>query len=97
MTIEKFYKANDEKFLSLGFKKESEDDPMFYYSKDIISQESIEESDLEEDEIPKLLLGDSGLNKGFCIYTGAHFIWLNVATPEEAIEFSSKITAFEEV
>lgn len=95
MTKEEFYKINDEKYLSLGFEKETED-PMFGYSKSLIPEYVIEESDLEADEIPKLLIGDSGLNKGFCIYTGSHFIWLSCQTPEEAIEFSNQITAFEE-
>jgi hypothetical protein len=95
MTKEDFFKQNDEKFLALGFEKDTED-PMFYYSKSLVSDEQIEESDIEECYIPKLLFGNTGINQGFCIYTGYHFVWLNSQTPEEAIEFANKIVAFEE-
>ena len=95
MTKEKFFKENDEKFLSLGFVKDNED-PMFYYSKSLVSKEQMEESELDEDYEPQLLFGNTRLNKGFCIYTGHHFVWLNAVTPEEAIEISNKIVAFEE-
>ena len=95
MTKEEFYKQNDEKYLSLGFEKDL-GDPMFGYSKSLISEDIIEENDLDVEDIPKLLIGDTGLNKGFCIYTGTHFIWLSCQTPEEAIAFSNQIVAFEE-
>lgn len=95
MTKEEFYKQNDEKYLSLGFEKEL-DDPMFGYSKSLIPEDIIEENDLEEDDVPKLLIGDSGSNKGFCIYTGSHFIWLSCQTPEDAIAFANQIVSFEE-
>ena len=89
-----FFKKHDDKFLSLGFKKDIED-PMFFYAKPLISDEVAEENDLSEDEIPCLLFGNSGMNKGFCVFTGAHFVWIGAQTPEEAIEFSKQIVAFE--
>ena len=60
------------------------------------SEEEIEENGLDEDDVPKLLFGNTGINKGFCIYTGVHFVWLNCQTPEEAVKFSESIVAFEE-
>ena len=95
MTKEQFFKENDERFLSLGFVKD-EQDPMFYYVKYLVSDEEIEENGLDQEDVPKLLYGSTGINKGFCIYTGVHFVWLNFSEPKEAIEFSEKIVAFEE-
>lgn len=95
MTKKEFFKKNDEKFLALGFKKD-EVDPCFYYSKSLISDEEIEDNGLEDDQIPQLLFGNTRINKGFCLYSGTHFIWLNASTPEEAIEIISKVVAFEE-
>ena len=89
-----FFKKNDEQFLSLGFKKDIED-PMFFYSKQLISEEVAEENDLSEDEIPCLLFGNSGINRGFCVYTGGTFVWINAQTPQEAVDFASQIVAFE--
>ncbi len=96
MDKEKFFQKNNEKFLPLGFKREL-DDPMFYYEYSLIPEEVVSENDLAEEDIPKLLFGDSGTNKGFCIYTGTHFIWLDCGTPEYAIEIAKNITAFEAV
>ena len=90
-----FFKKNDEKFLPLGFEKD-EIDPRFFYVKSLVSEEEIEENGLDEDDVPKLLFGNTGINKGFCIYTGVHFVWLNCQTPEEAIKFSESIVSFEE-
>jgi hypothetical protein len=95
MNKEKFFKKNDDKFLGLGFEKD-ELDPMFYYSKSLVSDEEIEENGMDEDDVPKLLFGNTGINRGFCVYTGVHFVWLGCATPEEAIKFSENIVAFEE-
>ena len=95
MTREDFFKKNDEKFLALGFKKD-EEDPMFYYSKSLVSAEEIEENEIEEDDVPKLLYGNTGINCGFCIYTGLHFVWLSCEAPEEAIKVSEYVVAFEE-
>ena len=87
-----FFKKNDEKFLPLGFEKD-ETDPMFFYVKSLVSEEEIEENGLDEDDVPKLLFGNTGINKGFCIYTGVHFVWLNCQTPEEAVKFSESIVS----
>lgn len=94
MSKKEFFKKNDEQFLSLGFKKDIED-PMFFYSKDLISEEVAEEYDLSEDEMPKLLFGSTGINRGFCVYTGETFVWINAQTPQEAVDFASQIVAFE--
>lgn len=96
MTKEEFFKDNDEKFLSVGFVKD-EIDPMFYYKKKLASEEAIEENDLSEDEIPSLLFGNTGINRGFCVYTGEHFVWLDSTTPEDAYEICKHIVAFESV
>jgi hypothetical protein len=95
MDKKEFFKKNDKKFLALGFKKE-EQDPCFYYSKSLISDEEIEDNGLEDNEIPQLLFGNTQINKGFCLYSGTHFIWIGSQTPEEAIEFANKVVAFEE-
>jgi len=95
MNKEEFYKKNDDKFLALGFEKD-ETDLFFAYFLHLIPADVREEYDLEDDDAAKLLIGDTGLNKGFCIYTGSHFIWLTCGTPEEAIELTKQITAFEE-
>ena len=96
MLKQDFYKKNDEQFLSLGFKKDIED-PMFFYSKQLISEEVAEENDLSEYEIPCLLFGNSGINQGFCIFTGSHFVWINAQTPQEAVDFANKIVSFEPI
>jgi len=95
MTKDEFFAINDKSFLPLGFKKD-EHDPMFYYSKLLIEQEVIDKHEIEDDAIPALLYGDTGVNHGFCIYTGYHFVWLNCLTPEDAISVSEKIVSFEE-
>ena len=41
--------------------------------------------------------GNTGINSGYCIYTGSHFVWLNIREASEALEFAKKITAFEAV
>jgi hypothetical protein len=96
MTKQEFFKINDKVFLPLGFTKD-EEDPLFYYSINLASEEAIEENELEEQDIPKLLYGSTGINSGFCIYTGMHFVWLNIGEASEALEFSKKISAFEAV
>jgi hypothetical protein len=30
--------------------------------------------------VPSLLFVNTGINRGFCIYTGEHFVWLDCAT-----------------
>lgn len=84
-----------EDFLKAGFV--ADNDPMFKFRKELLSEKQIIESNLEEDEVPCLLFGNSGINKGFCIYTGEHFVFFNAESPDEAVEFSEKITAFETV
>jgi hypothetical protein len=96
MTKQEFFEINDKVFLPLGFTKD-EEDPLFYYSINLASQQAIQENELEEQDIPKLLYGSTGINSGFCIYTGMHFVWLNIDNPEEAVRFSNKISAFEAV
>ncbi len=83
-------------FLKQGFVKE-EQDLMFKYRKELISEEQIIENDLDEKDVPALLFGTTGINSGFCIYTGEHFVWLNVETPREAVAIAEIITAFEPV
>ena len=84
-----------EDFLKAGFIKDN--DPMFPFRKELIEWDEVENLDLDIDEIPCLLFGNSGVNKGFCIYTGEHFIFFNAENPQQAVEFAEKITAFEAV
>lgn len=99
MKKEEFYKKNDEKFLPLGFLKD--DDPQFAYKKCLVPEELMEEvaneNGLELDELPYLLYGQSFNNSGFCIFTGEHFVWLNILEPEDAIKFANNICAVEPV
>ncbi|MGJ1414051.1 hypothetical protein [Sphingobacterium multivorum] len=87
-------KITTEDFLKAGFIKDN--DPQFYFRFDLISDESRKDIE-DETDIPALLFGDTGINQGYCIFTGSHFVWFNAESPQEAIEFSKKITAFEEV
>lgn len=89
-------KHEDDLLRSLGFAKD-EEDPMFPYSYALIPEEEIKAHELNIQDVPKLLIGTSGLYSGFCLYTGAHFIWLNCTDPEDAIQTCKKIVAFEEV
>ena len=84
-----------ERFEKQGFVRDN--DPFFIYKKNLIAEETIEECGLHEDDVPYLLYGDNGMNSGFCIYTGEHFIWLNCQTPEEAVKVSDTIVSFEPV
>ena len=83
----------EQKFRELGFIEAP--DPQFPWEKDIISMEQIEELGLYNSEVPKLLWGSTGINKGFCIFTGDSFVWINATTPEQAVEFANQIVAFE--
>ena len=96
MTKEEFFKQNDAEFLGAGFSKD-ETDPMFLYTYDLVDDDTKIEIILDEDEEPKLLFGDTGINSGFCIYTGEHFVWFQADSPSDAIEFAKRITAFEQV
>lgn len=85
-----------EDFLKAGF-VEDKTYPMFMYEKSLIPDDVIEENELEEYEVPKLLFGDTGINSGFCIYTGDHFVWFNAESPQDAVEFADRITSFEPI
>ena len=82
-------------FLEAGFIKDK--DPMFPYRKELIAWNEVEDLDLNIENIPCLLFGNSGINIGFCIYTSEHFIFFNAETPKEAVEWAEKITNFEAV
>ena len=69
----------------------------FPYRKELVPIEEIEDNDLEDEDVPCLLFGNSGINKGFCIYTGAHFVFFNASNPKEAVEWAEKIIAFEPI
>ncbi len=84
---------NEKDFLEAGFLKT--EDNLFLYSKELVSKKEAEKHDIEEDEIPTLVFGTTGIGVGFAIYTGAHFIWLDCTTPEEAVNFADKIVSFE--
>lgn len=91
-----FFAKNDDKFLPLGFKRIEDDDPMFFYRYDLIDQSVIDETGIEDDEVPCLLVGNTGIDQGICLSSGDMFIWINgVSSVEEAIEWSTKITNFE--
>ncbi len=93
MKTKKMVKRED--FIEVGFKED--DDPMFPFYKNLVTEEEIKNSGLQEDEIPRLLFGNTGANKGFCIYTGEHFVWFFAESPKDAIGFAGKITAIESV
>lgn len=96
MSREDFYKLNDDEFLKNGFKRDN--DPDFWYSMDLCSEEDLKDDEgVTVIEMPQLLYGNTGINSGYCIYTGTSFIWFRASTPTEAIEFSEKIVAIEEV
>jgi hypothetical protein len=83
-------------FIDNGFTLE--DDELFSFRKELISNEEIEANQLESADVPALLFGNTGINKGFCIYTGMHFVWLkSTTTIKEAVEFAENIVAFEVV
>ena len=80
-------------FLKAGFIDER--NSVFKFRKELINWDEIENKELEFNEIPCLLYGNTGTNKGFCIYTGDNFMFFNARTPEEAVEFENKIISFE--
>jgi len=89
---------DEQRFLDLGFTKvDPEKDPLTYFEKKLIPEEVIKEHDLGVDEIPTLFLGTNGINTGFGVFTGSCIVWLNVATPDEAVEFANKISEFEPI
>ncbi|MCM8906800.1 hypothetical protein [Tenacibaculum finnmarkense] len=86
----------EQDFLDNGFIKDTKD-PMFKFRKELIEDIDIERLNLSFDEIPALLYGTTTVNRGFCIYTGSHFVFLNFDNVKEAVSFSEKIVAFEQV
>jgi hypothetical protein len=82
----------DKLFLDAGFKKI--EDPMFFWEFRLTDEESTM-SDFDEDNNPAILYGDTGVNKGFCLYVADCYIWLNVTNPKEAVEFASNLKAVE--
>jgi Zn-dependent peptidase ImmA (M78 family) len=88
-------KQFEKDLLEAGFVKDK--DPMFPYKKELIECDEVEELDLYIDDIPCLLFGNSGINKGFCVYTSEHFIFFNASNPKEAVKWAEKITNFESV
>lgn len=88
-------KVTEKEFLAAGFIKDG--DPLFPFRKELIEWEEVEKLDLQFDEIPCVLYGNSGANKGFCIYTGSQFIFFNAESPREAVKWAEKITNFEDV
>jgi len=58
MKKKEFFELYDKVFLPLGFTKD-EEDPLFPYSINLASEESIEENELEPEDIPKLLYGNT--------------------------------------
>lgn len=85
----------EEDFLRAGFKKT--EDRTFPYRKELVSWDEVERNDLDYDHIPAIMYGYTGINSGFCVYTGSHFIWLSCHTPDDAVEFASRIVSFEPV
>lgn len=85
----------EKELLNAGFEKE--DHPLFPFKKDLIDKEYIIENELDEDSMPVLLYGTTGINTGFCVYTGEHFIFFNAKNPKDAVEWAEKITDFEPV
>ena len=86
---------NEKDFLEAGFLKT--EDNLFLYSKELVSKKEAEKHDIEEDEIPTLVFGTTGVGSGFAIYTGAHFIWIDSETPKDASDFADKILSFDTI
>ncbi len=93
INIKKMIKRED--FIKAGFIEDN--DPLFPFYKNLVTEEEIKNGGLQEDEIPRLLFGDTGVNEDFCIYTGEHFVWFSAESPKDAIEFAGRITAIEPV
>ena len=98
MTKQEFFKRNDAKLLPLGFSQDLED-PQFHYYKSILTDEERKEflQDFGPEYEPKILIGQTPLNKGICLFTGSNFLWLNVESPEQAIEWAKTITFIEDL
>lgn len=91
MKITEEFKAQ---LLELGFEF-NEDDEIFPYEKELVSDEELKTNNITRSEAPCLVYGDTGINSGFCVFTGEGYIWLNIETPKEAVKFAEKIKSFE--
>jgi len=69
--------------------------PVFQFRKELIDPETIEQNNLDPEEVPCLLYGQTPMNSGFCVYTGHCFVWINATTPKQAVKFASQIVGFE--
>ena len=96
MNKKEFYNNNDKAFFDAGFER-TVDDELFLYFKQLISEDEIENHDLEDEEVPTLLFGTNGINSGFAVYTGTHFIWIDSETPKDASDFADKILSFDTI
>lgn len=83
----------EKELLDKGFIKV--DDPLVWFRKELLSWDTVEDQDLEFDEIPCLSYGTNGDIQGFHLYTGHCIVWLNCSTVDEALEFSKYIQSFE--
>lgn len=98
MNRQEFKEKYHADFIAEGFKEVDPDkDPMTFYQKELVSQEIIEENELEGSVIPTLFFGTSGINSGYGIFTGSCTVWLNVETPKEAVDVANRISAFEPI
>lgn len=98
MSNSAFKEKYHEEFISNGFYEvDPEENPLTLYEQVLIPQETIEENEIEEDQIPTLFFGTSGINTGFGIFTGACIVWLNVSNPTDAVEVAKKISSFEPI
>lgn len=96
MNRQEFKEKYHAEFIAEGFKEvDAEKDPLTFYEKSLVSDQMIEENEMQEGSIPTLFFGTSGINTGFGVFTGECTVWLNVETPKEAVEFADKISAFE--
>lgn len=85
---------NEQDFLKNGFIK-CDNESAFRFRKELVDSSEVEKNDLESIDTPVLLYGNTGINNGFCIYTGFCYVWLNAETIESAMDFANKIISFE--
>ena len=61
-----------------------------------MSEEDIEDNELEPNEVPCLGFGENGgMNQGFFIFTGENFVWFQATSVKEACDFAGKIISIE--
>jgi hypothetical protein len=85
---------NEQEFCKNGFVK-CDDESVFKFRKELIDLSEVDENDLESIDTPVLLFGNTGINRGFCIYTGSCYVWINATTIESAIDFANMIVSIE--